>query len=441
MSSYKVPDGKIVKGWSVRLDPTPEQATRFARDCGARRFAYNWAVGEIKFAFEHGSVTGEYDPRVWSAYALRKRWNKVKDHATRVIDAETGQVTGSWWAQCSKEAYANGIADATLALRNWHESKAGRRSGPRMRFPRFKKRSKDRPRCTYTTGALRVESSRTVVLPGVGRVRTQENIRNIWRHLRRGSGRVLSATIWEKAGNWQVSLRLEISKPWQPPERLTVAGVDVGIGGHLLTVMAPDGSVIEKVPNPRALRSALVELRKANRSLSRKVEGSSRWRKARRRVAQRHARAASIRSDTLHKATTHLAKTHGAVVIEDLAVAQLGRGIRSHRKAWTDAAAGEFRRQMTYKAGWFGCELWVADRWFPSSKICSCCSLVNAELKMLDRTWTCGGCGTIHDRDENAGANLACLPASWAEALSDGKTAPVRRVTMKRVNHPGRVAA
>lgn len=434
-----MPEGRIVKGWSVRLDPTPEQAALFRRDCGARRFAFNWAVSEIKSAFEQGELTGEYDSVVWSAWSMRKRWNQMKDQATRVIDAETGRVTGSWWAHCSKEAYANGIADAARALRNWHESKTEKRSGPRMRFPRFRKKSKDSLRCTYTTGALRVEGPRAVVLPGSGQVRTRENVRKIWRHVRRGTGRVLSATIRERAGHWCVSLRLEISAPWQPTPRSGTVGVDVGIGDYLLTVMAPDGSLIEKVPNPRALRHALVELQKMNRALSRKTEGSSRWQKARRRLARRHAKAARIRVETLHQATTRFAKTHGAVVIEDLAVAQLVRGIRSHRKAWNDAAAGEFRRQMIYKAGWYGCDLWVAGRWYPSSKTCSACGLVNAELTMADRTWTCGGCGTVHDRDENAGINLARLPASWAEALSDGKTSAVRRVAGKRVNHPGRV--
>ena len=108
---------------------------------------------------------------------------------------------------------------------------------------------------------------------------------------------------------------------------------------------------------------------------------------------------------------------------------------------WTDAAAGEFRRQMNYKAEWYGCDLWVADRSYTSSKSCSACGEVNAALTLADRAWACPDCGTLHDRDENAGTNLARLPASWAEALSDGKTAPVRRVVVKRVNHPGRVAA
>lgn len=424
----------------MRLDPTPEQEARFRRDCGARRFAYNWAVTEIGRAFAVGRVTGDYDPQVWSAYSLRKRWNTEKQQATAITD-DTGRVVGSWWAECSKEAYATGIADAATALGNWQHARTGRRAGARVGFPQRKKKTRDRLRCTYTTGALRVEGPRTVVLPGVGRVRTHENIRHLWRHVRRGSGRLLAATIRERAGRWSVSLRLEITAPHQPAPRPGTVGVDVGIGAHLLVVMRPDGTVAEKVPNPQALRSALADLRRANRALARRTEGSPRWRKAKRRLSRVHARVADVRADVLHKTTTRLAKTHGAVVVEDLNLRSHARGLRSHRKAWVDAAAGEMRRQLTYKGGWYGCQVWVADRWYPSSKTCSACGRVNGALTLADRVWTCPGCHITLDRDENAGVNLARLPASWAEALSDGKTAPVRLVASKRVNLPGREAA
>ena len=280
-----------------------------------------------------------------------------------------------------------------------------------------------------------------MVLPGAGRVSTAENIRPLWRHIRRGTGRLLAATIRERAGRWQVALRVEISAPWQPPPRNGTVGVDVGIGEHLLVVMRPDGTVAEKVRNPRALRGSLAEVRRASRALSRKTEGSSRWRKANRKLALVHARAASLRSDAIHKATTRLAKTHGQVVIEDLPISVLVRGLRSHRKSWIDASAGELRRQFTYKAAWYGCELWIADRFYPSSKTCSACRQTNAALTLADRAWTCPGCGEEHNRDENAGVNLARLPASQAEALSDGKTAFVRRAAVKRVNDPGGVTA
>ena len=443
MAKYQAPGGMIVRGWTVRLEPTPGQAARFSRDAHARRFAYNWAVTEISDSFSRGKETGGYDPAVWSAWSLRKRWNQVKDRVTQIIDQETGEVTGSWWRECSKEAYATGIADATTSLKNWQASRTGKRAGPGMHFPKRKKRTKDRLRCTCTTGALRLEGSRAVVLPGAGAVLTTEDIRPLWRHVRRGSARVLSATIREKAGRWSVSLRLEIGGRWQPGPRSDTAGVDAGIGSNLLIVMRPDGTVADKVPNPRALRASLAGLRLANRALARKTEGSPRWKEAKIRLARVQGRAANIRSDALHKATTRLAKNHGAVVIEDLAPQQHMRGLRSHRKSWADAAAGEMRRQLTCKARWYDADLWVAGKWYPSSKTCSAprCGAVNAGLTMSDRTWTCPACGTFHDRDENAGTNLARLPASWAEAQSDGKTAPVRHVVMKRVNHPGKVAA
>lgn len=430
MPKYQAPAGTIVRGWTVALDPTPEQAARFHRDCGARRFAYNWAVAEIGESFEAGKETGEYDSAVWSAWSLRKRWNQVKSDVA------------PWWAENSKFAYEDGVACAVTALKTWHDSKTGKRGGPSMRFPRLKKRTKDRLHCTYGANRNRTRAvgPRALILPGVGRVRTAENIRALWRHIRRGTGRVMAATIREKAGRWSVSLRVEITAPRQPAPRTSTVGVDVGIGDNLLIVVHPDGTVAEKVPNPRALRASLADIRRANRALARKVEGSPRWHETKRKLGRTHARAADIRSDAIHKATTHLAKTHGRVVIEDLAVWQLIRGLRSHRKSWADAAAGEMRRQLTYKAGWYGCDLRVADRWYPSSKTCSACGQVNAALTMSDRTWTCDGCGVHHDRDVNAGINLANYPASQAEAQSDGKTAPVRHDAVKRVNHLRKVA-
>jgi putative transposase len=428
MGRYSVPEGRILKGWVVRLSPSTEQAAQFRRDDGARRFAYNCAVDEMNRAFDHGQQTGNYDPAVWSHSELRKRWNQVK-----------GEVA-PWWANCSKEAFSNGIADAVTALRNWHASETGEREGRPMGFPRFREKGKEPVRSTYT-GALRVEDSRHVVLPRVGRVETAEDIRVLHRHLRRGTGRLLAATVRERSGWWTVSLRLEILAPRQPEPRADAVGVDVGIGKDLLIVMGADGRVIRKVPNPRALRAALADLRRASRAMSRKQEGSLRWRKAKRNLGRVHAHVAAIRSDALHKATTYLAQTHGQIVIEELSPRRHMRGVRRRRKSWTDAAAGEFRRQLAYKTGWYGSELWIADRWYPSSKTCSACGSVNCALTLADRTWTCSECGVEHDRDENAGINLARLPASQAEAQSGSKTALVRRAAMKRVNRPGRAAA
>src|SRR5690348_5050437 len=98
MGRYDVPRGRIVKGWVVRLEPTPQQVSRFRRDDRAHRFACNWAVGQIHEALSSDPEQGRYDPAIWSHYELRMPWNRVKREAA------------PWWAECSKEAYPNGIA-------------------------------------------------------------------------------------------------------------------------------------------------------------------------------------------------------------------------------------------------------------------------------------------------------------------------------------------
>jgi hypothetical protein len=87
MPKYQAPAGTIVRGWAVALEPSPEQAATFRRDCGARRYAYNWAVTAISGSFGAGRETGDYDSAVWSAYSLRKRWNQIKGE------------TAPWWAE------------------------------------------------------------------------------------------------------------------------------------------------------------------------------------------------------------------------------------------------------------------------------------------------------------------------------------------------------
>ena|ERR1700677_3872780 len=98
MGRCAVPPGKIVKGWIIRLAPTPEQVAQFRRDDGARRFASNWAVMEMRRSFDDGNETGQYDPAIWSFYDLRKRWNSVKSEVA------------PWWAECSIPAMSSFLA-------------------------------------------------------------------------------------------------------------------------------------------------------------------------------------------------------------------------------------------------------------------------------------------------------------------------------------------
>lgn len=119
-----------------------------------------------------------------------------------------------------------------------------------------------------------------------------------------------------------------------------------------------------------------------------------------------HGRVAAVRKALLHSISSELAKGSAVVVIEDLNAAGMLRN-RELARHISDAGFGELRRQLEYKSTWYGTELVVANRWFPSSKTCSGCGVVKADLTLSDRVYECGACGLVIDRDLNAAINLA----------------------------------
>ena len=129
-----------------------------------------------------------------------------------------------------------------------------------------------------------------------------------------------------------------------------------------------------------------------------------------------HARVADVRADAINKATTMIAGTYSAVCIEDLNVAGM---VKNHNlaRSVSDAALGEFRRQLEYKTARTGAVLCVVDRWFPSSKKCSNCGVVKAKLPLSERTFNCDACGLSIDRDVNAAINI-CVAGSAPETLN-----------------------
>ena len=233
-------------------------------------------------------------------------------------------------------------------------------------------------------------------------------------HERVNGAHLIRITVSRRADRWYASLTVEresatASAPTSSPKRGAV-GVDLGVKS-LATLS--DGTVI---PNPRALGTRLKVLRKAQQSLSRKVVGSVRREKAKKRVARLHARVADVRADAIHKATAMIARRYSVVCIEDLNVAGM---VKNHclARSVSDAALGEFRRQLEYKTARTGAVLRVVDRWFPSSKTCSNCGVVKAKLSLSERTFNCDACGASMDRDLNAAINI-CVAGSAPETLN-----------------------
>lgn len=204
----------------------------------------------------------------------------------------------------------------------------------------------------------------------------------------------------DAAGRWFLCLRCEVAiRALRPVSR--AAGLDAGITTLVTT------STGEKIPNPCHEKAARRRIGEAHRVLSRRHPGSANHAKARLRLARVHVRIADRRRDFLHKLTTDLVRDNQTVVIEDLNV---GGMVRNHRlaRAITDAAWREMRSMLEYKCAWYGRELVVIDRWFPSSKRCSECGVLREDMPLGVRTWTCP-CGAVHDRDVNAARNILAV--------------------------------
>jgi putative transposase len=406
MARFEIPDGWCVQAFRFTLDPTEGQTRALARHFGARRKAYNWTVATLKADIEAWRATGIQTDKP-SLRVLRKRWNQVKSEVC--VNAETGQ---PWWSECSKEAYADGIAGAVDAYWNWQTSRAGTRAGKRVGFPRFKKKGRDADRVCFTTGAMRVEPDRRhVTLPVIGTVRVHENTRRIERLITKGRARVLAISVRRNGTRLDASVRVLVRRPQHPHVALpgSRVGVDVGVR-RLATVADTDGVVIEQVANPRPLDTALRELRHVSRARSRCTKGSRRYREGTTELSRLHRRVNDVRTHHLHVLTTRLAKTHGRIVVEGLDAAGMLRqkglsGARARRRGLSDAALGTPRRHLSYKTGWYGSGLVVADRWFPSSKTCHACGHV--QDIGWDEKWQCGSCTVTHQRDDNAAINLA----------------------------------
>jgi putative transposase len=414
----------VLQAYRFALDPTPRQQGSLASHTGAARFAYNWGLELVTTRLEQRRAG--HDVQVpWTLPDLRWEWNRAKHDVA------------PWWAENSKEAYNSGLDALARALRNWSDSRSGRRKGRPMGFPRPKKKCHAREACRFTTGQIKVLSDRKhIQLPRIGVLKTHESTRKLARRLEHGTARILAATISRRADRWFVSFTVEVERAISAGNgRPSVVGVDVGVR-HLAVLST--GLII---PNPRALEQSLRRLRRLHRQLARRKPGSRRRAKSRHRLARTHARVANVRNDALHKLTTSLATDFGVVVVEQLNVAGLLRNRRLAR-AIADSGMTQLHRQLAYKTGWYGSRLVVADRFYPSSKTCSGCGWVKAKLTLSERTFCCEACGLRIDRDLNAARNLANLidrgvaAGSGPEALNargaDQKTQLAGQVAMKR---------
>lgn len=400
----------------VRLDVSHAQAGGLVSAAGARRFAFNWAVGRVVANHAQWQAEESYGipkgqrTRPFSFFDLNREWNRVKD------------LVAPWHAEHSTWTFVYGIRAAQTAHTRFLKGQG--------RFPRFKARHRDRPRFTVKGAGVHLEPGRVRVAKyGWLRIAApcpaQARLRRL---LSRGRARIVNATVTQASdGYWYATICFErqIRVPrerWAAPDGPTV-GVDVGVKTAAVVTTA-DRTVVAELVGSRALRDALKQVKHLQRNLSRTEKGSRNRAKARARLARAHSRVVAVRTNRLHTFTSQLARSHGVIVVEDLAVANM---LKNHHlaAAISDQGWGELRRQLQYKTTRHGGQLIAADRFFPSSKTCSRCGAVKAKQTLAERTYTCGVCTLVADRDVNAAANLA----AWGEhqltlVIQDGDRHP-----------------
>ena len=293
----------------------------------------------------------------------------------------------------------------------------------RARYPRFKSRT-GRQSAEFTRSGFRYRDGRLFL----AKMGTPLAFTWSWPGIDPAAIDPTTVTVSrDPCGRWYVSLAVEVPDPEQLPATGAVAGVDLGIKDFAVT------SGGEKIANPRTLARRAQALARYQRRLARCQKGSANRAKARAKVARAHRKVRASRTDFLHRTSARLVRDHDVIVIEDLAVKNMVRN-RSLAKAISDCGWGTFRQMVEYKAARAGRHMIVIDRWYPSSKTCSACGHLLAELSLNTRHWTCPSCRTRHDRDINAAKNIlaAGLAVSACGADVRPQGTPLRQSAVKQ---------
>ena len=420
-------NGWVTRGLVFPLDVSPSEERLLVSYCGARRFAYNWVVGLVRdnlAARRAERAAGVAEDRLtpavsWSAKSLGMRWNLVKDEVA------------PWWREVSMHAFRSGIVDAANALKNWSESRSGRRKGPKVGFPKFKKKDRSIPSVSFVEinhqlswlhpdrHHVRLMLPQSTPDPQVRHRRDQlawlhttESTGDLYRLVESGGATIQKVTVAKRGGRWQVSFLVRYRQaPTARPvcRRGGLVGIDAGVK-HLVTTSVPVPGLTDAlghVSNPKALESQLHRLRRLDRSIARGRRGSKNHGRLLRRRALLHGRIAKTRALHLHPVTTALAGAFDVVAVETLNVKGMANRKRHLGRRLADAALGELRRQLDYKTTDYGHRLVGLDRLYPSSKTCSACGNAKATLPLGERIFRCDHCDHVADRDVNAARTIA----------------------------------
>jgi putative transposase len=458
---------EVLRAYRFALDPSDSQAALLARYAGAARWAFNHALAakqaehqrwraEVQALVESGETEAEARKRIKlvvpSKPAIQKAWVTGRGDSRSAVDGSC-----PWWWEVNNHCFQSGFIDADAAWRNWLSSLRGQRGGHRVGYPRYKKkgRSRDSFRLHHDVKrpSIRLVGYRRINLPKFGEVRIHNSGKPLARMVGRGQAVIQSVTVSRAGSRWYASVLCRVQQ--EIPQRLTarqraggVVGVDLG-STHLAVLSGRlrqadhDSNVVE---HPRHLQRCMTRLTKAQRALSKTVKGSVRRGRAARKVARIHHEVAERRATHLHALTRQLAENFSHIAVEGFDVQGLmkrppvpGEGRRASsitarfNRYLLDAAPGEVRRQLAYKALWYGSTMVVLTPGEPVNQVCSRCGSQNSRVSVSDSRFNCRDCGFSIGRRHNAAQNIrhAAQRMIGNVASGSGETEKARGVAVR----------
>lgn len=355
------------KAYKYRIYPNKKQKELIQKTFGCTRFVYNYYLDKRKEMYKNDKSAFTYN-------MCSKDLTKLK----RELE---------WLKEPDKYSLQNSLKDLDMAYQKFFKEHIG--------FPKFK--SKKNRYKSYRTSCSNNNicfENKRIKLPKLGLVKTRDK--------QVPQGRILNATIsQEPNGHYYCSLCCTNVEHEQLSKTNQNIGIDLGLVDFAIM---SDGTKIE---NPRFYEKSEQKLVKLQRELSRKTIGSNRWNKSRIKVANLQKYISNQRKDFLQKLTTDIVKTYDVICIEDLDVKHMKETDSTIRnKRVGDVSWSEFRRMLTYKSKWYGKQLSVIDKYYPSSQICHFCGNKDGKKSEDIRFWICPNCNSELDRDINAAINI-----------------------------------
>lgn len=384
------------RGYRYRIYPTPEQEVLMSKTFGCVRFVYNWGL--------------ELKSRLWNEQQKSIGRFELQDLMQKELKSKH-----EWLKEVNSQSLQFAVKQLTDAYNLFFKG-TGRYPVFKSKYGRQKFNCPQHCRVDFKSGRLEIPKF-------IGK----NSIKCVFH--RRFTGKIGRVTITRECdGRYYATILVNDNcnvLPKKPLSEETAIGIDTGLKSFAVL------STGETIESPAFSKNEKKHLATLQHSLSRKVKGSSNYRKAKLRVARLHSKIANRRSSFLHKLTHRLTRKSqaGTICVEDLNVKGM---TKNHHLAYSieDAGLGEFYRQLSYKCEWYGVNYRVIGRFAPSSKQCHVCGYRRPTLSLSTRQWTCPSCGTILDRDLNAAINIKNFGLGETLPTERGEVKPVEKPTM-----------